>query len=395
MIRVMVKSGGARPDADLSRRGALLRRPPAKCAGSDDDRDPRGKVAHESLRCSQSVQAVGRTRIRFSMAVALAMLLSTTALAEVDYSKCAEFFGNFKAKEGNEKGWRIEKGSPFVPRRLRYVPFDISPDGDLVLHDGGDVEKSLERDNTGNVIKETVTHHSSTLETLETLDPAKLSMPTQKVSVVVERNREGHITAITENVGLVTDEDSEIARMGDRNKDEELGFAYLGTRTEFDIRAGECVPMKRSILIAYKRDGERLEGEIAVFDTQLCRAIEDFIVENEHFSGVFLRHKNDQMAELLESHAPDLFLSGGDSARRFLPNDKIDELLNKHYSSKSPVRSLELQVLAGYMSATQMHPLRQQWHGANAIIFGQMTLAECFYFGLRTFIGNPSFWREE
>ena len=377
-------------------------------AGEDDGSNAHGCAAAVDATdrldwCARSLGGLGvfeaetlmkRMSIRMLVAVALAVLLSTTVHANVDYSKCAEFFANHEAKEGNEKGWRIEK-SPFARDRLRYVPFDISPGGDLVLHHGVDVERSLEGDNAGYVIKESVTHYSPTLESLETLDPEKLSAPTQKVRVVVERNREGHIAAITENVGLVTDEDNEIARMGERNKDEELGFAYLGTRTEFDVRAGECVPMKRSMLIAYERDGERREGEVAVFDTQLCGAIDQFPSEQQFRLPswrVYDDRTNDNMADLLKKFAPDWF-QRDDEGRGFLSSAKWDDVLDREWANKQS-GSLELQIVSGFES-NRFQSLKQRRFGLSPTIFSQMILAECYYHRLAPFFWEQIYWREE
>lgn len=310
-----------------------------------------------------------------------------------DYSKCARFFNNYDSKEGNQKGYRIKRGGPFVPQRLRYVPFHLMADGSIVLHKGAAMEEEITR--AGRVGRQIITHQSRTIESLETLDSDKLSQETRPVKVVIERNSDGDITAITENIDLIPEEeeDDEIERITNWvDGDTELAFAYKGTRTTFTVRAGECVPLESEELIVRYKDGRKQESKIRVFDTELCRQIEEFVIENPEARATYGRNLNDKMASLFAEHASELIFPE-DKEKEFLSNSKIDELVNGVF--KGSLRSLKIQILAGYMTGTQIMSLRQREIGMSPIISANMVLANCHYQRLGSFIDNSEFWTEE
>ena len=212
--------------------------------------------------------------------------LTSTAHAEVDYSKCAEFFNNNDSSERNLKGYRITRHNTPLPERARYIPFDIEDNGRLTVHDHA--VRSVERDAFGNVTKETVSYLSHPIEKLEEAGSEGTDISneqgTQQVKVIIERNNDGHITAITENVGLVTDDLSEIERMKDLHDGaSDLAAAYIATRTEFKVAAGECVPTKQKELLRSERDGEIQEFEVLIFDTAICRKLHVFAEDYPEF----------------------------------------------------------------------------------------------------------------
>lgn len=125
--------------------------------------------------------------------------------AEVDYSKCAEFFNNGAATEKNPKGYRTKRTGAFVPRRWRYIPFDLQDDGSIKLHSGASQE--ILRHSNGVVQQTTIVHQSPSLEELEMQDAAALSGETRAVETIVERDAQGNITSITENRGLISPEE--------------------------------------------------------------------------------------------------------------------------------------------------------------------------------------------
>ena len=306
-------------------------------------------------------------------------------------SKCTEFFSNYPSIEGNPKGYRIKKGGPFVPQRLRYIPFDLQPNGQIALHDGAKI--SQERNSAGKIIRETITYHSPTLETLETLDPDQLK-GNKEIKIIIDRSSHGYITAITENVGLVAgeeEENKEIERITNWNGgDAELAFAYLGTQTTFKVASGECVPLESKELIARKKNDKRQETEILVFNTKLCRKIEEFINSNPTTRAAFDKNLNDKMAAILDEYAGEI-ISPTDEDKAFLSNAKVDDLINKDARSAVSRQSLKLQMFTGYIAATQIETLKQKKFGVSAIISGHQALADCLYQRLSPFIKNPDF----
>lgn len=310
-----------------------------------------------------------------------------------DYSKCAEFFNNNDSEEGNPKGYRTKNSGPFVPKRLRYIPFHLMADGSIALHKGATMEEEITR--ADRVGRQIITHQSPTIESLETLDPDKLGPETRPVKVVIERNSEGDITAITENIDLITEEeeDGEIERIKNwAGGEAELAFAYKGTRTTFSVRVGECVPLESEELIVHYKDGRKQESKIRVFDTELCHRIYDFIAEGPEARATYGRDLNDKMASLFAEHALEL-IAPEDKEKEFLSNSKKDELINEF--GNSPMRSLQIQILAGYIAGTQLRPLKQKKFGLSPIISAHMVLAECRYQGVSYFIDHPSFWPDK
>ena len=326
--------------------------------------------------------------------IASAVILSAiTARCEVDYSRCAEFFNNLPGIEGNEKGWRTKKSGPFVPPRLRHIAFDLRPDGTIAVHQGA--RKIEESDGEGNTGKEIIIFRSPTLESLEALDPGQLK-GSKEVKAIIERNIQGHITSITENVGLVAeeDEDREIERIAEWNGgDAELAFAYKGTRTEFKVAANECVPMESKELLVRTKNEERQEIEIVVFDTKLCRKIREFFNTNPTVL-TFDDALNGEMAGILATDARELIVSI-DERREFLSNAKVNELVNYDISSTRPRYSLRIQALTGYMSSTQMSNYERERHGISPIISAYMILGNCYSQRLDQFYWNQIFWNED
>lgn len=310
-----------------------------------------------------------------------------------DYSKCAEFFNNYDSKEGNPKGYRTKNSSQFVPKRLRYIPFHLKVDGSIALHKGATMEEEITR--AGRVGRQIITHQSPTIESLETLDPDKLGPETRPVKVVIERNSEGDITAITENIDLITEEeeDGEIERIRNwAGGDAELAFAYKGTRTKFTVRAGECVPLESEELIVHYKDGRKQESKIHVFDTELCHRIDEFMDENPEARAAYDRNLNNKMETLFAEYAPELIVPE-DKEKEFLSNSKIDELLDES-AKTSMIHSLKMQILLGYMAGTQIKILSQKKYGISPIIFAHMVHAECQHQELSPFFWNDGFWPE-
>ena len=325
----------------------------------------------------------------------LTLLVVLTASHAADFSDCARFFNNDDPSEGNLKGYRTKKSGPFVPERLRYIPFHLKIDGSVVLHEGATMEEEINR--AGRVGRQIIRYQSPDIESLEMLDVANFGTETKPVKVIIERDSQGHITAITENIDLITDEeeDDEIERIRNwAGGDADLSFAYKGTRTTFGIIRGSCLPLESKELIVRYKDGKKQDTEIVVFNTKLCQKIREFIVYNQEAKSCFDRDFNTRFAELLDENAREL-LFPEDKEKEFLSNDKVNELINKDNISTAPKLSLRLQALTGYMAGTQLSELKQRKLGLTPIISGHMILQNCYYQGLLFFVKNSRYWLKE
>ena len=344
-----------------------------------------------------------QTRITI-LSVIFNILLGSTIHADVDYSKCARFFNNLPSQDGNLKGYRIRESGPFVPRRYRYIPFEIKSDGELTVykHDG----IHYERKKTGKIKKEVITYSSPSLESLETLDLSQLTGNVE-TKVIVERNSDGHITAITEGVGLVTDEEAEMRRIEQWNGgDADLAFAYRGTKTTFGMAAGQCVPLDSRELVTQKRGGERRETEIRVFDTKLCRKLHEALGENHEMRAAFEGELNSNVTRIFVNHAREFVIPENED-NEFLSNSKVQQLVNilsDEYAT-APELSLKLQVYTAFRSDTIVERdrgkifgkalrLERKRYGVSPVISANMVVANCYYHYLHEFFWSPDFWNE-
>ena len=321
----------------------------------------------------------------------LALFASTALAGQVDYSKCAKLVNNMASKDGNLKGYRTKQSGPFVPKRLRYVPFDLQSDGSTELHE--DAKEALEKYGNRAIKKQIITYQSPSLESLEQLDKSQPTTQTRPVQVIIERNSQGHITSIIENRGLVTvgEQDSEIERIKQWSGDADLAFAYKETKTTFKVAAGQCVPLKSSEIIVRNKDGKKQQTEILNYSTKLCHKIQEFFDNNPKAKGCFDLNLNHEMNKIFATYAKELF-NPDDKENKFLSNDKISELINKGLHSKASKHSLRMQILTGYTVGTQISELKREKHGLSPVISGHMALANCKYQRLGDFIYDSSLW---
>ena len=345
------------------------------------------------------------------MRIIAAVVFSSTVVvstghADVDYAKCAEFFNNLPSEDGNLKGYRLKDSGPFVPKRYRHIPFNLKNDGRIAILDGA--KKSQQRNSAGTVVREIVTYSSPSLESLERKEPNHLEIEIHGVNIVVKRDSQGHITSITEDVGLVSDEDAEIQRINRWNGgDEELAFAYLGTRTTFKVAAGECVPLQSKVLISQRtEDGDRARKEILLYDNNLCRQIYTFINENPEARRAFDKDLNRKMTSIFVRHAEELIIPS-EPKKELLSDEKINDLvgiLNGDYRN-APELSLRLQVYTGFKADSIIErdrflggstlSLERKRYGVSSVISAHMIEANCYIHGLHPFFWNPDFWNEE
>ena len=215
------------------------------------------KELFHDLRNGPLNSAIGEIRMNNIVLLAVALLASTSLFAEVDYRRCAEFFNNPEGSDGSRTGYR-EIGqfySPFVPRRLRYIPFTLRKDGTISTenHDVNNIATQYHAN--GEIKQQTIEYMSPSLKALESLEINEDAPRDQKAKAVITRDRYGNITEIVEGKGLVSDADNdkEIDRMRETIEDPELAFAYKGTRTRFEVIGNLCVPMKQSVLLVRKK----------------------------------------------------------------------------------------------------------------------------------------------
>ena len=329
-------------------------------------------------------------RRKFALCVAAAvqfgLFASVSNANAVDYSKCAKFVNNKEVSEENLKGYRIKESGPFVPQRLRYIPFDLLDNGAISIHEGA----SLTRVGRNEI----VTYESPEIVALENLDTSIARPATRTVQVVIERDAPGHVTAIVENRGLVADVDQEIERIEEWNGDPELAFAYKETRTTFGVFGGKCVPMRSNEIIVRNKNGAKQRTEIVVFDTRLCHAIQVFFYDNREVTAAFDSRLNREMANLFATHGKTYF-SPEDKGIEFLSNDKINELVDQQLSSRAPRYDFRMQFLTGFASDTQISSLRREQHGISPLISAHMIRAGCLYQRLGDFVYERSLWPDE
>ena len=304
------------------------------------------------------------------------MLLTPAAFAQkADYSECAFWFNNLPVKEDNPRGYRIKKSGPYVPTRLRYIPFDLKDDGSLSVHSDARLSHSGRH--------EVITYESPDIVFLESLEEDSAPRTSRAVQTIVERNSQGHITAIVENRGLVADEDAEIKRIEQWSGNPDLAFSYKETRTTFAIVQGVCVPMSSNEIVVRKQNAQRQLLKIPVFDTKFCQAIRHFGRENRTIWGSFNRTMNSRMNDLFREHEYVM----GDQEDRFLSYKKITELANKHVGSDTwYLRDLSTQILVGYMVGNQVDELKAESYGMSPVVAAIMILADCNYQRLGNFI---------
>ena len=239
--------------------------------------------------------------------------------------------------------YRIKESGPFVPRRLRYIPFDLDANGEVNVHAGANIH--MEHDNAGKTTREVISYDSPTIESLETLDIEKL-YGKRNTRTVVERNADGHIVSITEGVGLVADEEEEMRRIEEWNGGHsDLAFAYKGNQNHIrGDRWGMCSVGLQEV-IARKKNGKRHEAEVLVYSIKMCTKIHHFMQDNPEALSAFDSELNNKMNALFAEHARDLIIPD-DSEREFLSDSRIDgfvSILNEGPGIVAPELSLRLQ----------------------------------------------------
>ena len=218
------------------------------------------------------------------IALVLSLCLSAEVLAAgaVDYSKCAEFINNPPSEEGEANSrYRLRRSGPFVKNGLRRIPFSLRKDGSIEVDD--DVLSKETRLNENGV--ETVIYYKS--PPWEELISGHLGTKTPRTAkVIIRRNIYGNISEIIEDQNLLEEEIEAMRAASPAWKTLNLSpiindrfFAYIATRTEFEMMNGQCVPTQSvDVLLRETPEGDR-KTENVRYNTKLCRDMkEHFLV---------------------------------------------------------------------------------------------------------------------
>ena len=313
---------------------------------------------------------------------------------QADHSRCANYVNNPRSDQpGNERyAFRIHLNGPFVPDRLRYMPFDIQQDGSIRLHErpkgshGEIVSQETNRTDDGT---ETVIYHlSAPLEALQVLDGRLIAPSTKRtVRTIVVRDASGNISEIIEDQNLSTEELDALRAAADPN---DRYFAFLGTRTEYSVRNGECVPMRSSVVLFRATAAGDQRTEILTFSTSLCSDISELLEENFRTAIAFNAGVNRQFAGLLYRHLDDV-TGSRPGYEPFLSEEFTKDILDSTISREAVTQSLEIQALIGYNSSARednedLRRLNQKLFGVSPLISINMMQANCFFQRLGAFM---------
>ena len=330
-------------------------------------------------------------------------LISLPLLGATDYSKCAEFLNNPSNPHdgGKRTSLRWHDNGPFLPGRFRSLPFDMETDGALKPHDGVsfDPPKRLSDGST----ETTYTYKDFPLKLLEDRNgyfPPKKR--TKEVKVVVKRDSNGNITEIFEDQNLSAGEKNAFKAQG---KDGDLYYAYTGTRTTFEVKDGQCVPvMAREELLRKGADGKDVTTRTVTFSTSLCREIKEVIDDHPNLQQCFSSTANSagkKIQDLFAKHWDEI-LNAGDGFKPFLSPEKRSGLTKKAFDSdnSSKRHAVELQMMTGYIAGSRFEKLENgedvispKIFGHSPVVSGFMALENCEEDQrLRPFLGDDSIW---
>ena len=327
------------------------------------------------------------------IALVLSLCLSAEGLAAgaVDYSKCAEFFNNPPSEEGEaNSGYRFRRSGPFVKDGLRRIPFSLRKDGSIEVDD--DVISKETRLNENGV--ETVIYYKS--PPWEELISGHLGTKTPRTAkVIIRRNIYGNISEIIEDQNLLEEEIEAMRAASPAWKTLNLRsndrfFAYIATRTEFEMMNGQCVPTQSvDVLLRETPEGDR-KTENVRYNTKLCRDINAFLDENLALESAFNTRLNKKMQNIFSSNEELVGLTP--RTIPFLSKAEVDANLKEIFSSSKPQLSLLLQMYAGYYAGEKVKRLNQELWGMSPVIAGYMMMANCYYQRLTPFFRDHTIW---
>ena len=312
--------------------------------------------------------------------LASAIALISTAIHGADYSKCAEYFNN--PPDSNEDGFqfRVYRSGPFVPERYRSIPFKLEDDGSITLTDD---EASMVPDGVTTTV---ITYPSPPINILENLeideaaDIVKHTSADTLGTIVIKRQRPGGpIIEIIEKLP------------GSTSAQSEYFSSVIGTRTEFEIRNGQCIPTKRVELLE-RSNGEKTQS--ITFNTDLCKDIQDLIDENPQVSEVFNTALGKSMNEIFLKYEDNFKTDEARGIKSFFTHEEIMQHTNYTLHRNNDRNDLAVLIFAGYVAGKKLERVDQQSMGLSPLIAAQSIYGKCYYKGLYPFLRDPTLWLE-
>ena len=153
--------------------------------------------------------------------------------------------------------------------------------------------------------------------------------------VIIRRNIYGNISEIIEDQNLLEEEIEAMRAASPAWKTLNLAsndrfFAYIATRTEFEMMNGQCVPTRSvDVLLRETPEGDR-KTENVRYNTKLCRDINAFLDENPDLEAAFNKRLNKKLQNIFSSNAePVVGLTPGTIP--FLSKAEVDENLKEFF----------------------------------------------------------------
>ena len=318
-----------------------------------------------------------------------------------DYSKCADFL-NVEPPAGERRGYAVRFKGPFLPYRVHYLPFRLEADGEVVPNPHGvDGVRHTTR-NEGEATVDVLEYPLPSLADLQR-QPGQsagdvlaeiVSKPDRPRRAVVTITRRPGTMEVVEDLNLAPEERNEAPApprlsVGESELED---FVPTGTRTVFDIEAGECVPRERTEMLVHREDPAR-RTEIVGFHLPFCRAIKGFIDREPGIQGVFANDVNSAMLEVFESHR---------RASGLEPREAFEELVTGPLGSHNAGELVAWRIAyTGIISLEVLHRAASVSHrgkentgqrrlsGFSPVVAGHMVLALCYAHGLWDFLQEP------
>ena len=305
-----------------------------------------------------------------------------------DYSKCTELFNNPLHTGGD---FPIIRSGPFVPDRLRFIPFDLQKDGSIEVHEDLVVSRETRKIDGGT--ETTIRYASPPLDMLESLDAGKRiramvnahraglsgdgDTKPKPAEVVIKRDEDGNISEIVESAPF-------------NRKDSFEHYASLKeNRTQFEIKNGQCVPTRLSLVV---QEGTGLKAESVTHFTPICRDFIELFEENPQLTYAINKEINDEVVEAMK---PEIrYTSPIENFLQFPPPEVIGKFLRDEWHPQSLRSSLMLQMFLGGAANKNFPMLEQIRLEIFPVIHAYATVAVVIA-GLGPFIRDDSLWAED
>ena len=303
-----------------------------------------------------------------------------------DYSKCAELFNNPLETGGD---FHIIRSGPFVPDRLRFIPFDLQKDGSIEVHEDLVVSRETRKIDGGT---ETTIHYASPpLDMLESLDSGK------RIRAMVNAHRaglsgDGDTKPKPAKVVIKRDEDGNISEINEELPDNKNDISTLYTsllenRTTFETKNGQCVPIRLSMVV---RSTTGYPAENVTHFTPLCRDFIELFEENPQLTYAISKQINDEVVEAMRLPAQNLVSHY--SFEEFPPKEFTRKFIGDEWHPKSPRTSILLRMILAYHAGTKLPLFEQIRLGIFPVVHAYATVADCDRVGLGPFIRDDSLW---